>query len=73
MNQKQISEIKTQTWNHLQELRGKIADLQAKRFALTRRQFYDTHGVKRDGCWIIDQLIFTQSEAEFWKSVAPSE
>ena len=55
MDEKTLNEIKSQLWDHLQYLIGRIGELSQMRHAVNR---WD---------WLGDQYDFCKSEIAYWK------
>jgi len=64
----QINEIKTQIWNYIQYLRGKIGEELSDKYVIPGDIWFDRYKILRSRFWLIDQLYFARSEAEFWKN-----
>jgi len=81
MNREQINEIKTQLWDHLRSLRGRIEELSEEGYSIPLPEVWmdptmveevwqDRAGVHRSNWWLVDQLLFCQSEAKYWKELS---
>lgn len=69
MKLEEINKVKTQLWNHLQKLAGKIEKLQELGHVIRTEEFVDGLGVRRRGHFLLDQHLFCRSEIKFWKEL----